>query len=380
MAQPAAGTSLPSTSLTTGIVFARNEADTTASTQVAGALAYTLQATCVMSWGSDADGRYKQKVSGGYEKWNGLTIGAERTFLVMVKFANSGGQQALIDSDASGPRYWQFNTATTGIPAMLVFDAGVTVIGTAYGPAVSTTAAVPVLARIRNDAGTYKLRIDTNGVAGTEISLSGTPISLSNTFFGTGDRTGGGQPSTHSKVYLEVIWDRALTDGEMTTVGADGYAIFASGGGPQTIIPGLFTNTNAFYGPTLTYDQTLTPGLFTNDSTFYSATVSLAGGSQSLTPGLFSNANAFYAATVARVPGFLTPVLKNNTGTVLASETGVACNVYNASTGALVVRKTGLTSSAAGIVSVTDAAMAAGTTYAYEIVLSAARRLPVAAA
>ena len=83
---------------------------------------------------------------------------------------------------------------------------------------------------------------------------------------------------------------------------------------------------------------------------------------------------------VARVPGFLTPVLKNNSGTVLASETGVACNVYNASTGALVVRKTGLTSSAAGIVSITDAAMAAGTTYAYEIVLSAARRMPVAAA
>ena len=168
--------------------------------------------------------------------------------------------------------------------------------------------------------------------------------------------------------------------------GPIGSKVFGEGadaaGGPsdQTLTPGLFTNTNAFYAPTVTYDQTLTPGLYTNTNDFYSATVSLAGGAQTLTPGLFSNANAFYAATVARVPGFLTPVLKNNSGTVLASETGVACNVYNASTGALVVRKTGLTSDASGIVSVTDAAMAAGTTYSYEIVLTGARRLPVAAA
>lgn len=155
----------------------------------------------------------------------------------------------------------------------------------------------------------------------------------------------------------------------------------ASAGGGLTLTPSLFTNTNTFYAPTVTPGAvTLTPSLFTNDNTFYSATVSLDGGAQTLTPALFSNSNTFHAATMARVPGFLTPILKNNAGTVLANETGVVCNVYNTSTGALVVRKTGLTSSAAGIVSVTDAAMAAGTTYSYEIVLTGARRLPVAAA
>lgn len=154
----------------------------------------------------------------------------------------------------------------------------------------------------------------------------------------------------------------------------------AAAEGGLTLTPGLLTNSNTFYSPTVSYDQTLTPGLFTNSNAFYAATVALAGGTQTLTPALFTNSNAFYVPTVVRVPGFLTPVLKNNAGTVLAGEAGIVCNVYNASTGALVVRKTGLTSSAAGIVSVTDAAMAAGTTYAYEIVLSAARRLPVAAA
>ena len=178
-----------------------------------------------------------------------------------------------------------------------------------------------------------------------------------------------------------VIWGEELSDADCAALADTGIRATLDAGGPQTLTPGLYTNTNTFYAPTVAPGAVdLTPSLFTNTNAFYSATVSLSGGAQSLTPGLFSNTNTFHAATVARVPGFLTPVLKNNSGTVLASETGVACNVYNASTGALVVRKTGLTSSAAGIVSVTDAAMAAGTTYAYEIVLSAARRLPVAAA
>ena len=73
----------------------------------------------------------------------------------------------------------------------------------------------------------------------------------------------------------------------------------------------------------------------------------------------------------------VTPVLKNNTGTVLASETGITVNVYNATTGALVLHKTGQTSNGSGIVTVIDAALTPATTYAYEVVLSGgARRLP----
>jgi hypothetical protein len=73
-------------------------------------------------------------------------------------------------------------------------------------------------------------------------------------------------------------------------------------------------------------------------------------------------------------PGITTPVLKNNTGTVLASETGVVVNVYNNSTGALVLQKTGLVSTTSGIVTFTDGALSAATSYAYEVVLSGGRR------
>lgn len=199
--------------------------------------------------------------------------------------------------------------------------------------------------------------------SGTWQSGAATAASITDTTYTTADRPG---VSVYSTTSFSTI---------------DNFSADEAGSGSQTLTPGLFTNTNTFYAPTVAPGAiTLTPSLFTNTNTFYSATVSLAGGSQTLTPGLFTNSNTVYVATVARVPGFLTPVLKNNAGTVLASETGVICNVYNATTGALVVHKTGLTSDAAGIVSVTDAAMAAGTTYSYEIVLTGARRLPVATA
>lgn len=78
---------------------------------------------------------------------------------------------------------------------------------------------------------------------------------------------------------------------------------------------------------------------------------------------------------------FATKPLKNNTRTVLASETGVTLNIYNATTGVLVVQKTGVTTNASGIAVVSDPLIVAGTTYAYEPVMTGGRRrLPLALA
>ena len=83
-------------------------------------------------------------------------------------------------------------------------------------------------------------------------------------------------------------------------------------------------------------------------------------------------------------PGVITtPVLKNNTGTILASVSGIVANIYHPTTGTLVVRKTGLSSNGSGIVTIRDVLLDAGTTYAYELDLSATsqgRRLPTAVA
>lgn len=90
------------------------------------------------------------------------------------------------------------------------------------------------------------------------------------------------------------------------------------------------------------------------------------------------------ALTTFPAIGFDTPVLKNNTGQLLTGETGITINIYNNTTGALVLRKTGLISDATtAIVQVRDTtgALVATTVYSYEVVLTSnGRRLPTATA
>jgi hypothetical protein len=75
-----------------------------------------------------------------------------------------------------------------------------------------------------------------------------------------------------------------------------------------------------------------------------------------------SNRVSSSSFTTSSVAGLTSSTLKNNTGTVRASEPFEAY-VHNPSTGALVVKKTGLTSSGAGVVTFTDASLAAATSY-----------------
>ena len=63
------------------------------------------------------------------------------------------------------------------------------------------------------------------------------------------------------------------------------------------------------------------------------------------------------------------PVLKNNTGTILANETGATVHVYAVSTGNKIVTKTGQTTNGSGVMSVTDALIVAATQYRVVVVL-----------
>ena len=70
------------------------------------------------------------------------------------------------------------------------------------------------------------------------------------------------------------------------------------------------------------------------------------------------------------MPIITTEPIKNNTGQLLFSETGVIADVYDTTDGTLVVRKTGLTSDVSGIVTFSDALMSAATQYRVVITLS----------
>lgn len=132
---------------------------------------------------------------------------------------------------------------------------------------------------------------------------------------------------------------------------------------PEVVSSGSFTGTLTLDGLTIAGELLDATSVLSGDAMFDSALMS---------------------GSLGPVPGVLTtPPLKNNTGTLLANVTGVAVNVYHASSGILIVRKTGQTSDAAGVVTVSDPALVPGTSYAYEVDLSAAslgRRLPVGVA
>lgn len=113
---------------------------------------------------------------------------------------------------------------------------------------------------------------------------------------------------------------------------------------------------------------------------------SASGGGSATVAGQLLTATASLIAGSASgvINGVLTSApLKNNTGSILASATGIVVNVYNATTGALVVRKTGQTTNGSGVCVVIDPLIVPGVTYAVERDLTATgqgRRLPLYAA
>lgn len=270
-------------------------------------------------------------------------------------------------------------------PAVYTGDVASVLVGSATPGELGTTDIL--------GTGAFSFGMGVNGTSGAKAFVNGVTEASTASNRGNAsadaDKYIGGSPSGGFGGFAaDYVWvahfRKYLSDAEIldlhNSLGASN-AFGLVGAGALTLTPSLFTNTNTFYAPTVAPGAVdLTPSLFTNDNTFYSATVTLAGGSQTLTPGLFSNSNTFYGPTVVRTPGFLTPVMKNNTGAVWATETGITCNVYNQSTGALVLHKTGLTADANGVVSVTDNAMVEGTTYDYNIKLGTAQRLPTAVA
>lgn len=112
------------------------------------------------------------------------------------------------------------------------------------------------------------------------------------------------------------------------------------------------------------------------------AAVAAAPGSGAGTPAALSvTSPTAVAGTGAAAGTITTPPLKNNAGTLLASIPGWTVNVFSTLTGALVVQKTGLSTNASGVLAISDPAIVAGTTYAYEPSHATyGRRLPVGVA
>lgn len=172
----------------------------------------------------------------------------------------------------------------------------------------------------------------------------------------------------------ELVWlawfDIALTAGQV----ADLYNSLGASNAFGLVSSGAATNGTASGTPD-------TLDLIAPSATAVGTGSANGSASGSPSPASITAPAATATGTTAGSGIITTPALKNNTGTILASISGWTVNVYNASTGTLVVQKTGLTTSAGGVLTVTDAAIATGTTYAYEPVHATyGRRLPTGAA
>lgn len=93
-----------------------------------------------------------------------------------------------------------------------------------------------------------------------------------------------------------------------------------------------------------------------------------------VTPVNVIQANAVSpAAITSSAAGTLTTApLKNNTGTLLANQTGATAYIHNMTTGALVVAKTGQTTNASGVMVVSDPLILPATQYRIVIKLASA--------
>lgn len=171
----------------------------------------------------------------------------------------------------------------------------------------------------------------------------------------------------------------ALSDAEIASRTSDPYAVLESGGSSaSTAISATLANITGSVASK------------SNPKTAISATLANVTASVGHTTGTLTTT---ITATLGNVVGaitstgstangtFTSEVLKDYAGNVLANTALNFVRFYNDTTGALVLNKTGVTTNGSGIVTFSDAALVAGTTYRVDWETAAgSRRMPRKAA
>ncbi len=141
------------------------------------------------------------------------------------------------------------------------------------------------------------------------------------------------------------------TSNSITVTGIDASAPISITGGEYAINGGSYTSSPG----TVSLNDTVT--LRVTSSGSYSTTVDV-------TLNIGGVTDTWSVTTQAQPVGTLTlPPMKNNTGTVIAGDTGITIDVYSLTTGVLVERFTGETTDASGVCSVSSVNLVAATAY-----------------
>lgn len=277
----------------------------------------------------------------------------------------------LIASEAAGDTTAPTLTSPTGTGGVLVCSGSVSTNegnGTLYAVATASATA-PSAAQVKlgqDHTSAAALRVVSQAVSGTGVqniasgavsagtrywhymhedaATNQSTVSSSASFSVTGGAdvtpptlAGSITVGTVTSTSIEMSWPAGSDDTAVTS-----YEVSSNSGGAYTDVGLVLTHT--FTG--------LTP------STSYGLRVRAKDAAANVsTPALSA------AQSTSAPPGLTSSALKNNTGTLLTSAAAEAF-VHNVTTGALVVKKTGLTSHAStGVITFTDAALAAATSY-----------------
>lgn len=266
-------------------------------------------------------------------------------------------------------RYAGFVDSTLG-NGLRLFKDGSDMVDSRYGDGSSTvtdalgaggTTELTYVVRVKGGSPlTLDTWVTTAGRSGTASNATSTGTFAGAYSLTTALLRGGASDVIQIKDYC--VWYRECTDIECASL-ADSL---------RTTLDGAGSSNGTASGATMVGAASLSPGGATGNGSATTSGAALTG-TASIAPGAASGTSP--GGTLTTKP------FQNNTTTVLANQTGVTLNIWNANTGALVLQKTGLSTDANGVITVQDPAIVTGTTYAYEPVFSTgARRLPTKAA
>lgn len=374
----------------------------------------TFGVTAAASGGGTLSYQWQRSTNGG-GAWSNVTTGTGGTTNSYTTAATS-----VSGGNANNADQWRcVVTETGGTNAGTANSnaATLTVNAAPTGPTINTqptnqtvtapaTASFSVTATTSGGALSYQWQRSTNGGGAWSNVTTGTGGTTANYTTAATTVTGGNANNADQ-------WRCVVTDSNgSTNSSAATLTVNAAAGGPTINTPpsnqtvttpatATFTVAATTSGGALSYQwqrSTNSGGSWANVSTGTGGTTSsYTTGATTVTGGGANNADQYRCAvtdsngttnssaatlTVNAAAGRITtPPLKNNTGTLLASISGWTVNVFNQSTGALVVQKTGQATDSSGIITFTDAAVSAGTAYAYECVHATyGRRCPTATA
>lgn len=349
-------------------------------------------ATFTTAWTGSPTGYQWQRSTDGGTNWNNVTDGTGGTTNTYTTAAttltggtaNNGDRFRCVATNGGG--------STNSNAAILTVNAAATAV-TLTGPTTGTVNAASSNFTVGANGGivgTITVTPSDGGAGGTfnPTSINLTSGSPTGTFTYTATSSG-------AKT-ISVTNNAALTNpSSITYTASSASATALSMTGPSGGSSGVAsTNFTVSTNGTLAGTVTVTPSDGGGGGSFSPTTLTLNSGTLSgtftYTPasagaktisitnngGLSNPSNITYTATAQGT--ITTPSIKNNTGTLLASISGWYCNVYNSTTGALVVKKTALTSNSSGVITFTDPSLIAGTVYAFELGHATyGRRLPV---